>query len=167
METQKPTEKELLDGVVDRLLKDYKKPEDIIGENGLLKQLIKAVPTAACFRSGRELPSSQARAGLCAAKNRPALSGAGHWMRIRIRGGPAAVSRSRRANCCPCVPASRRQTAQTAPAGGRRLGHRRHHLRADRVAEREGIDADPEERPAVRGGQCHRLRPSRRPLAVT
>jgi len=43
METQKPTEKELLDGLVDRLLKDYKKPEEIIGENGLLKQLIKAV----------------------------------------------------------------------------------------------------------------------------
>jgi hypothetical protein len=34
MEAQKPTEKELLNGVVDRLLKDYKKPEDIIGETG-------------------------------------------------------------------------------------------------------------------------------------
>ncbi|SPF39117.1 transposase [Candidatus Sulfopaludibacter sp. SbA4] len=43
METQKPTEKELLDGVIDRLLKDYKKPEDIIGENGLLKQLTKTL----------------------------------------------------------------------------------------------------------------------------
>ena len=29
--------------VVDELLKDYKKPEDIIGENGLLKQLTKAI----------------------------------------------------------------------------------------------------------------------------
>ena len=29
--------------VIDKLLKDYKKPEDIIGENGLLKQLTKAL----------------------------------------------------------------------------------------------------------------------------
>lgn len=28
---------------IDKLLADYKKPEDIIGENGLLKQLTKAV----------------------------------------------------------------------------------------------------------------------------
>lgn len=27
--------------IIDNLLKDYKKPEDIIGENGLLKQLTK------------------------------------------------------------------------------------------------------------------------------
>ena len=29
--------------LIDRLLKDYKRPEEIIGENGLLKQLTKAV----------------------------------------------------------------------------------------------------------------------------
>ena len=29
--------------LIDQLLTDYKKPEDIIGENGLLKQLTKAV----------------------------------------------------------------------------------------------------------------------------
>jgi putative transposase len=29
--------------LVDRLLADYEKPEDIIGENGLLKQLTKAL----------------------------------------------------------------------------------------------------------------------------
>jgi len=29
--------------LLDELLKDYKKPEDITGENGLLKQLTKAV----------------------------------------------------------------------------------------------------------------------------
>jgi len=29
--------------VIDQLLSDYKKPEDIIGENGLLKQLTKAI----------------------------------------------------------------------------------------------------------------------------
>lgn len=29
--------------LIDELLKDYKKPEDIIGESGLLKQLTKAV----------------------------------------------------------------------------------------------------------------------------
>ena len=29
--------------LIDRLLADYKKPEDIIGENGLLKQLTKAI----------------------------------------------------------------------------------------------------------------------------
>jgi putative transposase len=28
----------------DKLLAEYKKPEDIIGENGLLKQLTKALP---------------------------------------------------------------------------------------------------------------------------
>ena len=27
--------------LIDKLLKDYKKPEDVIGENGLLKQLTK------------------------------------------------------------------------------------------------------------------------------
>ena len=40
---QKPTEKELLDGLLDELLKNYKKPEDILGEQGLLKRLSKAV----------------------------------------------------------------------------------------------------------------------------
>ena len=39
MDTQKPIKKELLD----ELLKDYQKPEDILGEQGLLKQLTKAV----------------------------------------------------------------------------------------------------------------------------
>ena len=29
--------------LIDRLLAEYKKPEDIIGENGLLKQLTKAL----------------------------------------------------------------------------------------------------------------------------
>jgi putative transposase len=43
MDTQKPTEKELLDGLVDQLLKDYKKPEEILGEKGLLKRFSKAV----------------------------------------------------------------------------------------------------------------------------
>ena len=43
MDTQIPTEKELLDGLLDQLLKNYKKPEDILGEQGLLKRLSKAV----------------------------------------------------------------------------------------------------------------------------
>ena len=29
--------------LIDRLLKDYQKPEDIIGENGLLRQLTKGI----------------------------------------------------------------------------------------------------------------------------
>ena len=29
--------------LIDKLLLDYKKPEDIIGQNGLLKQLTKAI----------------------------------------------------------------------------------------------------------------------------
>jgi putative transposase len=29
--------------LIDRLLADYQKPEDLIGENGILKQLTKAV----------------------------------------------------------------------------------------------------------------------------
>lgn len=43
MDAPKPTEKELLDGLLDELLKDYKKPEDILGEQGLLKRFSKAV----------------------------------------------------------------------------------------------------------------------------
>jgi putative transposase len=43
MDTQTPTEKELLDGLLDQLLKNYKKPEEILGEQGLLKRLSKAV----------------------------------------------------------------------------------------------------------------------------
>jgi len=42
-DAQKTTEKELLDGLLDKLLKDYKKPEDILGEQGLLKRFSKAV----------------------------------------------------------------------------------------------------------------------------
>ena len=41
--TPNPTEKELLEGLLDKLLKNYKKPEDILGEQGLLKRLSKAV----------------------------------------------------------------------------------------------------------------------------
>ena len=33
--------------VLDELLKEYQKPEDLLGENGLLKQLTKAVVEAA------------------------------------------------------------------------------------------------------------------------
>jgi putative transposase len=43
MGTQNPTEKELLNSLLDQLLKDYQKPEDILGEQGLLKQFTKAV----------------------------------------------------------------------------------------------------------------------------
>jgi putative transposase len=43
MDAQKPTEKELLDRLLDQLVKDYKKPEDILGEQGLLTRLSKAV----------------------------------------------------------------------------------------------------------------------------
>jgi putative transposase len=38
-----PTQKGLLDELVDELLKDYKSPEEILGEQGLLKQFCKAV----------------------------------------------------------------------------------------------------------------------------
>jgi hypothetical protein len=41
--TQNPPEKELLDELLDKLLKNYKKPEDILGEQGLLKRLSKAI----------------------------------------------------------------------------------------------------------------------------
>ena len=40
---KKPAEKGLLDGLLDQLLKDYKRPEDILGEHGLLKQLSQAM----------------------------------------------------------------------------------------------------------------------------
>ena len=35
--------KPLPTGLIDSLLADYKKPEDLIGEHGLLKQLTKAL----------------------------------------------------------------------------------------------------------------------------
>jgi hypothetical protein len=38
-----PTEEELLSSLLDQLPKDYKKPEDILGEQGLIKRLSKAV----------------------------------------------------------------------------------------------------------------------------
>jgi putative transposase len=41
--TQNPTEKELLDELLGKLLNNYKKPEDILGEQGLLKRLSKAI----------------------------------------------------------------------------------------------------------------------------
>jgi putative transposase len=34
--------------LIDKLLADYKKPEDIIGENGLLKQLTKLCWSGPC-----------------------------------------------------------------------------------------------------------------------
>lgn len=30
-------------GLIDRLLADYQKPEDLLGDNGILKQLTKAI----------------------------------------------------------------------------------------------------------------------------
>ena len=39
--------------LIDQLLTDYKKPEDIIGENGLLKELTKAILERALAR-GRD-----------------------------------------------------------------------------------------------------------------
>ena len=38
--------------LIDKLLAGYKKPEDIIGENGLLKQLTKALLSLVCEMSG-------------------------------------------------------------------------------------------------------------------
>jgi hypothetical protein len=43
MDTQNGTEQELQNRLLDELLKSYKKPEDILGEQGLLKQLTKAL----------------------------------------------------------------------------------------------------------------------------
>ena len=40
---KKPDEKPINEVLIDVLLADYKKPEDVIGENGLLKRLTKAV----------------------------------------------------------------------------------------------------------------------------
>ena len=40
---KKPDEKPINEELIDELLADYKKPEDVIGENGLLKRLTKAV----------------------------------------------------------------------------------------------------------------------------
>jgi putative transposase len=40
---KKPTKNELLEGLLDQLLRDYKTPEDILGEGGLLRRFSKAV----------------------------------------------------------------------------------------------------------------------------
>src|SRR4051812_26365034 len=40
---KKPAQNELLNELVEQLLKDYKQPEEILGEQGLLKQLSKAI----------------------------------------------------------------------------------------------------------------------------
>ena len=47
-----PFKKELLD----ELLKNYKKPEDLLGENGLLKQLKKAIVERALGSVNKILP---------------------------------------------------------------------------------------------------------------
>jgi hypothetical protein len=39
--------------LIDQLLTNYKKPEDIIGENGLLKELTKAILERALAKEGR------------------------------------------------------------------------------------------------------------------
>ena len=57
--------------LVDKLLADYKRPEDIIGENGLLKQLPKAVLKRALSLIPSCMISSIAGRGSFAA--RPAL----------------------------------------------------------------------------------------------
>ena len=42
--------------LIDQLLADYKKPEDIIGENGLLKQLTKALHHASNTQRAQSVP---------------------------------------------------------------------------------------------------------------
>ena len=41
--TQSKAAKDLPNDLIDELLKGYQKPEDLIGENGLLKQLTRAL----------------------------------------------------------------------------------------------------------------------------
>lgn len=45
--------------LIDRLLADYKKPEDQIGENGLLKQLTKRLVDVMAASSLRSCPSTK------------------------------------------------------------------------------------------------------------
>ena len=49
--------------LIDNLLKDYKKPEDIIGENGLLKQLTKQLLERAMAAVDRSRRLREARGG--------------------------------------------------------------------------------------------------------
>jgi putative transposase len=49
--------------LIDNLVKDYKKPEDIIGENGLLKQLTKQLPERAMAAELTEPVGREARGG--------------------------------------------------------------------------------------------------------
>jgi hypothetical protein len=51
---QNPTKEELLRTLVDEMLKDYKQPDDVLGKDGLLQQLTKAVVERAL---GAELTS--------------------------------------------------------------------------------------------------------------
>ena len=50
--------------LLDQLLADYKKPEDIIGENGLLKQLTRKVLSAYAKRRDR-----YSHEGVCRSEN--------------------------------------------------------------------------------------------------
>lgn len=47
--------------VSDGLLADYRKPEDLLGENGLLKQLTKGLPKPRCKRNERARGLREAR----------------------------------------------------------------------------------------------------------
>jgi putative transposase len=49
--------------LIDQVLTDYKKPEDIIGENGLLKELTKAILGRALAAETTDLSSSDFRCG--------------------------------------------------------------------------------------------------------
>ena len=60
--------------LIDNLLKGYKKPEDLIGENGLLKQLTKRLPPGTSVASAGRSPASAAVAP-CHVLERPPRDG--------------------------------------------------------------------------------------------
>ena len=74
---------DLFDGV----LAEYKKPEDLIGENGLLKQITKAVVERALQgRASLENCRSSFPASATAASSRSLIPGRGPFEAVRILG---------------------------------------------------------------------------------
>jgi hypothetical protein len=110
--------------LIDQLLTDYQKPEDIIGENGLLKELTKAILERALQAEMTEHlgyekhdPAGHHRGNTRngkSRKNRPAISASWNWKRratARRRSIPRSWPRGRRAG-----PALTTRSSRCTPA---------------------------------------------------
>ena len=100
--------------IVDRLLADYKNPEDVTGENGVLRQLTKALMERGRLsgeeilrRRHRHATTAAAAAGGAATAGAAAATGCG-----AATASVAAVIDGRRSVLAGCVPAEAGRKAQ-------------------------------------------------------